>query len=347
MKNSTLNPAHWNKICSRLALWGEAMQNELHHNPSLLLQAQSQNSWFTIDETRRMIRFITSVYLNFDNLGKWMNKYQSNTSLHRKNIALICAGNIPMVSFHDILCILACGHNLQIKTSEKDNILIPWALKLWKDINSDSEQSVTFTEKIASYDALIATGSDLAQNYFKSYLLKCPTLIRSHRNGLGILHGDETEDDLIALGHDVFDFYGLGCRNISKLYVPDSFDFTKLLRIWDHHFRHVINHTKYRNNYEYNLALLILNKSVFLQGESVLITQEKSLSSRIATLHSEFYHNIDEVVSFVHSNEDKIQCVVSTKPISNIKTIAPGRSQYPELDEYADNVDTMEFLLSL
>jgi len=323
------------------------MQNDLENNPSILQQAQSQNSWFTIKESRRMLETITSFYLNYDNLCQWLFSYQPKISYEKKNIALICAGNIPMVSFHDILCILASGHNLQIKTSEKDNVLIPWALNIYKEMNSASDQSITFTDKIASYDALIATGSDLAQNYFKPYLLRCPGLIRSHRNGVCILHGDETEDDLIALGHDVFDYYGLGCRNISKLYVPDSYDFSRPLRIWDHHFNHVIQHTKYRNNYEYNLALLILNKSVFLQGDSVLIIQDRLLSSRIATLHSEYYHNIDEVVSFIHSNEDKIQCVVSTKPMSNIKTIAPGRSQYPELDEYADNVDTVEFLLSL
>lgn len=347
MKNSRVNPTHWNNICSRLAHWGQIMQNDLDNNPSILQQAQSQNSWFTLVESQRMIDIITSVYLNYDSLYQWLNSYEPKTSYEKMNIALICAGNIPMVSFHDILCILACGYNLQIKTSEKDNVLIPWALNIWMEINSASDQSITFTDKIASYDALIATGSDLAQNYFKPYHLRCPGLIRSHRNGVGILHGDETEDDLIALGHDVFDFYGLGCRNISKLYVPDSYDFTRLLGIWDHHFSHVIRHTKYRNNYEYNLALLILNGSIFLQGDSVLIIQDRSLSSRIATLHYEYYSKIDEAESFVHSNEDKIQCVVSTKPLVNTKSIFPGRSQSPGLNDYADNVDTMEFLLSL
>lgn len=344
--NTSNNKAN-HELAGKLARWGSLMTEGLKNGSAPLEEAHRQNAWFTPEESRRMILAIAENYLNEEKLVHWLKNRESGAERDIKNVAIICAGNIPMVSFHDILCVIATGHELQIKLSAKDNVLLPWAIGLWLSLASSDESGISYADRIRNHDALIATGSDLAQNYFKPYLTGCPNLLRSHRNGMAVLSGSETDEELISLGHDVFDYYGLGCRNVSKLFVPENYDFTRMLRLWDDHFRHVRLHTKYQNNYDYNLALLMLNKSKFLQAETILLEENPGMSSRIATLHYQNYGSVREVSDFVNANSQKIQCTMSIAPVEKISCHPPGSSQYPALDDYADGVDTMEFLNKL
>lgn len=312
------------------------------------VHANAENGWFTQSEVKKALNAIAKNYLDANKLSSWATRYDVRDSSPRYSLGLILAGNLPAVGFHDVLCGLVNPCSLKIKLSHKDSVIIPFLLdRLWEYMDIDSSEKYEIVERLESFDAVIATGSDHSTEVFKKYFSGVPSIIRGHRNSLAVLDGAESEETQLALGNDVFDYYGMGCRSVSKVFVPKGFEWSSILGLWEREFAHLADHHKYRNNYDYNLALYLLNKRPHLVSNNLVLVPDESLTSRLACLHYEEYFDLARVKEFISLNEPQIQCVVSESELEPYKTVLPGRSQSPSLYDYADNIDTMEFLRSL
>jgi hypothetical protein len=255
------------------------------------------------------------------------------------------AGNIPAVGFHDFLSVLITGNKLMAKLSADDDQLMPAISDLLISIEPGFESQVQFTsDTLSNFDAVIATGSNNTSRYFEYYFSKYPHIIRKNRNGVAIISGDELASDLHFLTSDILDYYGLGCRNVSKLYVPDNYDFNKLLEVVSKRKEANDNH-KYFNNYEYNKAIFLVNGSEHLDSGNLLIKEDTEIPSPISVLHYEYYKDMDQLKKAINANTEKIQCVV-TNIDDFANSVAFGRSQLPDLWDYADGIDTIRFLLN-
>jgi hypothetical protein len=312
----------------------------------LIRESHFYNGWFTEANVRNMIRAIGKS-LKKDNIEKWLKPYLPSL---RKNapltIAVVMAGNIPAVGFHDFLTVLISGNRLLAKLSGDDNKLIPAIAELLIKIEPEFTKLIEFTEKpIKGFDAVIATGSDNTSRYFEYYFGKYPNLIRRNRNGVAVLTGYEIDAELANLAGDVFTYYGLGCRNVSKLIVPKEYDFRPMLN----HFakrKYLIENHKYFNNYEYNKAIFLVENTPHLDSGNLLLTEDLRIASPVSVLYYHFYKDEDGLVDYLTMNNENIQCVVSHSELVKNK-IGFGKSQEPELWDYADGVDTLSFLLSL
>lgn len=312
-----------------------------------IIRSCNENGWYTPDEIQRMFLAISTHYCDRTKLTPWLDKYPATKTEQIKTVGLIAAGNIPLVAFHDILCILAFGYHCVIKLSEKDKALYIWLVNQINTFDPKLGEKISFVDRLKNYDAVIATGSNLSANQFKYYFQHVPHLIRSHRNGIAILHGDETEEDFIQLGKDILYYYGNGCRNVSKLYVPEGYNFSPLIKTIDANFSYVNEHTKFKNNYDYNFAICIMNQYKFLQGETLLYCENSSIPSPIGIINFEYYKELSELISSLDVHRNSIQCTMSNAPIKNWPTITLGQSQAPSLDDFADGINTMEFLSKL
>ena len=312
---------------------GEELQAAAH-------LAYLNNNWFTKDFTYKMLNNVVAYYLEEGALRKWATEYAVE-NLAPKKVALILAGNIPMVGFHDVLCSYIAGHQTLIKYSDKDEILIPHLLK-----KLDDPDQFRRVERLEDFDAIIATGSNNSARYFESYFGKYPHIIRKNRNGVAILSGEETKEDFKALGRDIFTYFGLGCRSVAKIYVPQEYDFVPLMETL-HTFNDLIHHNKFKNNFDYNYALYLLNKDNLFWNGCLCVKEDTSLHSRIASLHFEYYKDEDHLGELLESQKENIQCIVSLKPIDAYPCFKFGDAQQPYLNNYADGVDTMQFLTTL
>ena len=256
------------------------------------------------------------------------------------------AGNLPLVGFHDLLCVFITGHRAQVKLSEKDPYLLPHLLNLLGAIDAEAAQSIQLVDKLRGFDAVIATGSDNSARYFEAYFGKYPHIIRRNRNGLAALHGDELEEDLHLLGKDIFTYFGLGCRNVSKIYVPRDYPFEPLLKAL-HEYRDIILNHKYKHNFDYQYALLVLNKEPFRNTGSLILREDASTASPVATLHYSYYADVQDLEQDLDARQEGIQCLVAPQGWLSRPVLPFGQTQHPELWDYADGVDTMSFLLSL
>lgn len=305
---------------------------------SLILKQKQKNGWFDEASVRLSLSSLGS-QLSEDGLRNWLKNYTFSQT--PKRVAIIMAGNIPLVGFHDFLCVLASGNAAVCKLSSDDQSLLPslakYLTKDFPELNSRIEFSFG---KLGEVDAVIATGSNNSKLYFEQYFGKYPHIFRSNRSSVAVLNGEETSEDLVALGKDIFTYYGLGCRNVSKLLVPKGFNIHRVFEnIVD--FGEVINHHKYANNYDYNRAVFMLNQVPFLDNNVVLLREHEDLVSPLAVVHYQYYEDRSEVERYLQANEDKIQAIVG-------KDFIPfGKAQCPGLADYADNVDTMAFLNSL
>ena len=308
---------------------------------SILRRAEAENRWFTQENIKLALSAIGKEFLDERKIRTWMEKYP--LSPRSKKVAIVLAGNIPAVGFHDVLCGLLSGHQLQIKLSSKDKVLIPYLL----DLIATEDASVNFVERLDKPEAVIATGSDSGVDHYRQYLGHLPHIFRGHRNSIAVLSGNETDSELEALMDDIFSYFGLGCRNVSKLMVPSGYDFTSFLKIAESTYKEVLHHHKYANNYDYNKTLLLMNKVSHLSAWNLLLTEDKSLHSRIACLHYETYDSTDELELAVKRDEGCTQCIVSSLDLKNKETLGFGQAQMPGLADYADNVDTMAFLTGL
>lgn len=305
------------------------------------------NGWFDETNVRRMM-FSLGESLKEDKLAKWVEMYNPLISEERepKKVAVVMAGNIPAVGFHDFLTVLLTGNKLLAKLSSGDDKLMPAISELLVTIEPGFQDLIHFTTgQLSSFDAVIATGSNNTSRYFEYYFSKYPHIIRKNRNGIAIINGDESETDLDFLASDILDYYGLGCRNVSKIFVPEKYDLMKLLDAAAKRSDVAENH-KYFNNYEYNKAIFLVNGKEHKDTGNLLLTEDTAVASPISVLYFEYYSNIDDLKKMIESESEKIQCVVTNT--SGIKNrVAFGKSQQPELWDYADGVDTMDFLLNL
>lgn len=307
---------------------------------SLAENARIENPWFTKENVSLALQGLKE-YLKPEPLNQWTSSCSPEPS-EPKTIALVMAGNIPLVGFHDFLCVLISGHRAQIKFSSKDSKLFRYLIKQLVWFEPGFETYISVKDKLENFDAIIATGSDNSSRYFEYYFGKYPNIIRKNRTSCAVLTGFETEEDLKKLGTDIFSYFGLGCRNVSKLYVPRGYDFQKLLSSWDA-FRGVIHHHKYANNYDYQKSILLVNRVSFLDNGFVLLQENERLVSPIAVLYYESYGDYNELKAKLKADAAKLQCVIGTGE----NMIPFGRAQFPQLWDYADQVDTLQFLSGL
>jgi hypothetical protein len=297
------------------------------------------NPWFTPDNVRMALKAI-AVELTHENLISWTNNYpELKTDRVAAKVGVIMAGNIPLAGFHDYLSILISGNNLIAKTSSKDHELIVYISDLLCSINPAFRERIVFPDdKLTNFDVVIATGSDNSSRYFEYYFGRYPNIIRKNRNSVAIIEGDETEEEMHALGVDIFSYFGLGCRNVSKLYLPKGYDPGSLGNHWEN-FAGVVGHSKYANNYDFNKAVYIVNKEPFYDTGYLLLKEDIRISSPVSVIYYEYYNSQDAVKQQTGLLNEKIQCIVGK---SNIPF---GKAQLPHLWDYADGIDTIEFLL--
>ncbi len=311
-------------------------------------KAYAENKWFTIENIDKSLNAIVSEFLDRDKLKNWTSKYSINDNKPSKKIGLILAGNIPFVGFHDLLSVFVSGHNCVLKLSSKDYILMKYIIDELTKIEPKISQKIIITERINDIDGVIATGSNNTYRYFEYYFGKYPNILRKNRNGVAVISGDENDEDYNNLANDIFEYFGLGCRNVAKIYVPEQYNFTQLLSILDEH-KYLKEHNKYMNNYDYNLAISMLNKDNIYQGETVFLKEDISYLSRIASVNFEYYSSTDTLNKRLKQDDELIQ-VISTKTGNLLdfdREVIFGDTQKPSLEDYADGVDTMQFLTSL
>ncbi|HMG15088.1 MAG TPA: hypothetical protein VK590_06560 [Saprospiraceae bacterium] len=308
-------------------------------------EANLNNGWFTEDNIRMAIKEIVS-WLQRPVLQQWLEKYDIKESFPQK-IGLILAGNIPMVGFHDVLCVFITGNISCLKYSEKDNILIQHCIDHMAEHFPETKLYFDISGNFKDIQAIIATGSNNSANIFTSYFKHIPRIIRRNRNGIAVLTGNETDEDLISLGKDVFSYFGLGCRNVSKLYVPNDYSFDKICSLWYDHYKDVSLNNKYKNNFDYNYAIYLLNKEAFLANECIILKEVDKIASPISCLHYSIYENQDDLIKELISKKEEIQLIISTDKIPGLETEKRGQAQHPKIDQYADDVDTILFLSSL
>ena len=303
--------------------------------------ANENNGWFTQEN----ILFATegwSKLLTESNINQWLDTYNFNT-VKNKRVAVIMAGNITLVGFHDFLCVLISGHKILVKQSSNDKHLLPFLAKYLEYIEPELKNRIEFTEeKLENFDMVIATGSDNTARYFEYYFKNKPSIIRKNRNSIAILTGKETEEQLKALSEDIFRYYGLGCRNVSKLFVPINYNFDAFFKaMYDWH--PIINQAKYANNYDYNKAVYLMSEFDMLENGFLMIKEDISYASPIATLFYEYYESLEQINNKLVTDKNHIQCIVSQGFIDS--EIKFGQTQKPQLWDYADGVDTLAFLI--
>ncbi len=301
-------------------------------------KAGLENGWFIPEFVDKAIRNIASLFLQKDILEKWATDYPLLPGRLSKTVGIVMAGNIPLVGFHDFLSVFISGHKALIKTSSKDNVLVRHLAEKLAEWNSEINELIQFSEMLKGCDAYIATGSNNSSRYFEHYFGKYPNIIRRNRTSVSIISGNETKEELELLADDVFLYFGLGCRNVTKILVPAGYDFIPMLAAFKK-YSYLADHHKYKNNYDYNLALHLLNKQYYMTNGCILLIEDPAIFSPISQLNYEFYTDKISVEESLR-NDNNIQCVVGHG------CLPFGRSQLPAIHDYADGVDTMEFLSS-
>jgi hypothetical protein len=313
----------------------EIIENEKHYN-----------GWFTPQNVLQAINSVAKM-LNEDSLNKWLKNYNFSNKAANKRIGLILAGNLPLVGFHDVLCVLITGNIALIKSSSQDARLIKYILERLVAIDSSLVNRYYFVDKLEGFDAIIATGSNNSSRYFNFYFGKVPHIIRKNRNSLAVLSGNETAEQIYGLGFDIFDYYGLGCRNVSKLLVPTGYNFNFFFESIEK-FEPIINHHKYNNNYGYNKSIYLVNSDKHFDNNFLLLKEDDRLASPISVLFYKYYNEINDAEDIINSQSQQIQCVVTDMDLKVSNQIVDfGKTQQPELWDYADGVDTISFLLNL
>ncbi len=330
-----------------LSEWGQHIYNNLNTErfQAKIKEAHFYNRWFTPDYTKRALKAIAEEFLDKEKLQQWANAYPMENG-DPKTAGIVMAGNIPLVGFHDLLAVLVSGHQAVVKLSEKDDKLLPFLLKELADIDSDLAKKVTLTGKLQGFDAVIATGSNLSARYFNYYFRDYPHIIRRNRNGVAILTGNESHDQLMGLAEDVFRFFGLGCRNVAKIYVPEGYDFIPLMEVFEN-FRDLINHKPYENNYLYNKSFMVMNNEAFMDTGFFMVRESDNLASPIAMLHYSYFSSRNALKHELQQKMEEIQCIVGDPEAHELVEVQPGYAQQPSLWDYPDKVDTMEFLTNL
>ncbi|MDC8003988.1 acyl-CoA reductase [Aureisphaera galaxeae] len=326
------------KLGTFLSEWSQDTDN------AALLQAKAQNGWFTPDNLQFALESWGKA-LQQTNLESWTANYSFSENTASKTIAIVMAGNIPLVGFHDFLSVLMSGHKVLAKLSSNDRVLLPYLAKELITIEPAFASYIRFTEdKLEGFDAVIATGSNNTARYFDYYFGKYPNIIRKNRNSVAVLTGNESKAQMEALAGDVFQYFGLGCRNVSKVYLPEDYDFDAFFNgmyAW----KEIIYNDKYINNYDYNKAVYLMSDVSLLDNEFMLLKEDTQFSSPISVVFYERYKDLDHLKDHLSENQENIQCIVGQTGWEG--EIPFGEAQSPKLWDYADGVDTLKFLLEL
>jgi hypothetical protein len=310
----------------------------------IIYKAKTHNGWFT--EANLIFALQSwSAALTPENLKQWSDSYAFPITQEPKQVAIVMAGNIPLVGFHDFLSVLLSGHKVLAKLSSNDQVLLPYISEKLLEIEPAFNDYIQFTDgKLEQFDAVIATGSNNTSRYFEYYFGKVPNIIRKNRNSVAVLTGNESKEEMEALADDVFRYFGLGCRNVSKIYLPEDYNM-------DHFFngmysrKDLINNDKYINNYDYNKAVYLMTLLDLLDNEFMLLKEDAGFSSPISVVFYERYTSLESLQQQLEDQKEHIQCIISSCGLQN--EVAFGKAQQPELWDYADGVDTIKFLLDL
>ncbi len=338
-----LNLSKEKKIIALSSL-GSFLKNPDEEFIGLINASQHSNGWFTPNEIRKACSSIGNM-LTKEDLLIWIPEIpESNKTL---NVGLVLAGNIPLVGFHDILSVLVSSHTAVIKLSSQDDKLLPGLLNKLFKLEPAFKNQVRIVQKLENFDAVIATGSNNTSRYFEYYFGKVPHIIRKNRNSIAVISGNESKEQLAALGKDIFDYFGLGCRSVSKLMVPSGYNFIPFFESIES-YQSIFNHHKYNNNYDYNKSILLVNKVKHLDNGFLLLTESEKLTSPLAVLHWQSYENQAQLEHLINMQEDMIQVVVTEQYLKIKATqVKFGESQYPKLWDYADGVNTIDFLTNI
>jgi len=311
---------------------------------ALIESAPNHNAWFKTEEVKKALSSIEEM-LEFKALEQWFEQIKVTSA--PKRVGLILAGNIPAVGFHDVLSVLATGNTAVIKLSSSDNQLLPALLKQLVAFEPLLEERIVYADRLKDFDAIIATGSNNTSRYFDYYFGKVPNIIRKNRNSIAILDGKESTEEIKLLGHDIFDYYGMGCRSVSKIYIPEDYEIKNLFEPLES-FQGINNHFKYNNNYDYNKSIYLVNRVDHFDNGFVLLKEDEGLSSPLAVLYFEKYKTLEELTEKLQTIQNDIQCAVTHTDIKlETGVVGFGDSQHPRLWDYADNVNTIDFLNKL
>ncbi len=317
---------------------------------SVVAQSNSLNPWFTPKSIDRAFREWSRI-LTAEKINQWADQYEIASDHTNLKVGVINAGNIPLVGLHDLLTVVLSGHDYVGKNASNDSTLLPFVARLLIKAEPKLVDRILFLPVLKEIDAVIATGSNNSARYFDYYFSKYPNIIRMNRNGIGVLNGNETKEELTALGEDIFTYYGLGCRNISKVYVPHDYIFNDLFESV-FCFNEVMSMHKYMNNFEYNNSVLLLKQIPFLQNGFLIVREESSIPSPVSILHYEYYDGKEQLENELLGKKDQLQCIATSankfesKELNAI-SLPFGKTQSPELSDYADGVDTLRFLTEL
>lgn len=326
---------------------GEYLKNALVSNEldELLYAAKSRNQWFTIDNIKLSLDQIIKKYLDLNLLTAFCNDFEIADPTTQKKIGIVAAGNIPLVGFQDILHTILCGHRVLLKASSQDEILVQFFYKKLSEFNPKIKDYWEFVDRINASDAYIATGSGNTSRYFEYYFASKPHIIRKNRTSVAVLSGQETKTDFAALAEDIFQYFGLGCRNVSKLLVPKDYDFVPFFEGIEY-YSGVLLHAKFCNNYEYMKSIYLVNRQHHFDNGFVLLKEETSLTSPIAVVYFEYYDDLNQINDILEKEKDNIQVVVNK--YFRIKNSLPfGEAQQPGLADFADDVNVVDFLKKL
>ena len=314
---------------------------------AVIRQSEIENPWFTAENVHFSLNAVCKTMLEETALQNWVQQYAIPISdFPVKTVGLVMAGNLPLVGFHDWLCVFVAGYRAKVKLSEKDRHLLPFLVKKMAEWDFESWAYTEFLkpdERLSGFDAVVATGSNNTARYFEQYFGKYPHIIRHNRNGIAVLTSNESPEDLHALGIDIFAYFGLGCRSVSKLYVPENYNFEPILEAL-HAYNSLVLHNKYKNNFDYNFTLYVLNNMPYMNNGCLLFHENPSLQSRIASVHYEYYTDLNVLNTELQAIKDQIQCIVGNVTLPGNTVLPFGQSQSPSLKDYPDGADVMAFL---
>lgn len=307
--------------------------------------ARNENAWFTEDNVKLALNNTAKYYLNKEQLENFVAISNIQTNINPKKVGIVMAGNIPVVGFHDLLCVVLSGNIALIKLSSSDSVLMRFLILKIFEINPDVKQLIQVVDKLNTAEAIIATGSDNTAKHFEYYFSKIPHIIRKNRTSVAILSGEESRTDLADLGNDIFLYFGLGCRNVSKLFVPKGYMFDKFYESIEY-WSTIRLHHKYNNNYDYNKSVLLVNRAPHLDNGFLLLREDTALVSAISVCHFEYYDNETHLQELITNRKEKIQCIVSKERFFE-NSFDFGEAQSPQLNDFADGVNTIEFLKNI
>jgi len=326
-----------------LAKLGHHLEQSNEALDAIIHKTYLYNKWLTAENTQLAIQAFRAHFLDKNKLETWAAQYDISENNTPQIVALVLSGKTPLEGLQDIFNVFIAGHQSVIKLSDKNEYLIPHLISILAEIQPESAAYFETIERIKDIDRVIVTHVDSATRYYETYFEKYPNIIRKKRTSVAILTGNESEEDWKKLGIDVFRFFGLSRQNPTKLYVPRGHDFAPLLEFWKR-FEHLTHHDKFKNNFDYNYSLIIMNGMPHISNGIVLMQEAEDLYARTSMLHYEYYDDINEVAQKLQSQTDHIQNIISNQPLGDLKTIPFGTTHYPDLNDYPNHIDTMKFL---